>query len=114
MEIWINYLAEERFYPNFPGFLQLGLAQDLIMKDLRFAEGHSSNYNYDFLSPLLRQPLFRNAYDYKGTVFCHCPVTGKSYRMAYCGFEKDRNTLKYTCLAKHYGVISTSGKAPLI
>ena len=41
-------------------------------------------------------------YDYKGTVFCHCPVTEKSYRMAYCGFEKDRNTLKYTCPAKHY------------
>ena len=24
--------------------------------------------------------------------------------MAYCGFEKGRNTLKYTCPAKHYGV----------
>ena len=43
-------------------------------------------------------------YDYKGTVFCHCPVTGESYRMAYYGFEKDRNSLKYTCPAKHYGV----------
>ena len=38
-------------------------------------------------------------YDYKGTVFCHCSVTGESYRMSYCGFEKDRNILKYTCHA---------------
>ena len=43
-------------------------------------------------------------YDYKGAVFCHCSVIGESYKMAYCGFEKDRNTLKYTCPAKHYGV----------
>ena len=43
-------------------------------------------------------------YDYKGTVFCHCPVTVESYKMAYYGFAKNSNTLKYTCLAKHYGM----------
>jgi len=43
-------------------------------------------------------------YDYRGTVYCHCPATGKRREMAYGGFEKDRNTLKYRCPARHYGV----------
>ena len=34
-------------------------------------------------------------YDYKGTVFCHCPKTGEIRRMAYGGFEEKRETLKY-------------------
>jgi hypothetical protein len=42
-------------------------------------------------------------YDYKGTVFCVCPVTGEQREMAYGGFEKNRGTLKYICPAKHYG-----------
>jgi len=54
-----------------------------------------------------RQLTTRNfeniTYDYKGTVFCHCPVTGEVQKMAYGGFEKDRETLKYHCPAKHYG-----------
>ena len=41
-------------------------------------------------------------YDYKGTVFCHCPKTGEMRQMAYGGFEKERETLKYilscTCI----------------
>ena len=32
-----------------------------------------------------------------------CPATGKQREMAYGGFEKDRETLKYICPAKHYG-----------
>lgn len=43
-------------------------------------------------------------YDYKGTVFCHCPKTGEIRRMAYGGFEKKRETLKYICPALHYGI----------
>lgn len=43
-------------------------------------------------------------YDYKGTVFCHCPKTGEMRRMAYGGFEKKRETLKYICPALHYGL----------
>lgn len=43
-------------------------------------------------------------YDHKGTVYCHCPVTDTIREMAYGGFEKDRNTLKYRCPAKHYGI----------
>jgi Transposase domain (DUF772)/Transposase DDE domain len=43
-------------------------------------------------------------YDYKGTVFCHCPKTGEIRRMAYGGFEKSRETLKYICPALHYGI----------
>ena len=44
------------------------------------------------------------AYNYKGTVFCHCMETGKEREMAYGGFEKDRKTLKYRCPAEHYGI----------
>lgn len=43
-------------------------------------------------------------YDYKGTVFCHCPTTGEIRSMSHNGFEKDRETLKYTCPARAYGI----------
>ena len=42
-------------------------------------------------------------YDYKGQVYCVCPKTGQMREMAYGGFEKDRETLKYRCPAEHYG-----------
>ena len=44
-------------------------------------------------------------YDFKGAIYCHCPLTDKRYTMAYQGFEKDRETLKYRCPAKAYGFI---------
>ena len=43
-------------------------------------------------------------YDSRGTVYCYCPRTNKRREMAYGGFEKDRETLKYRCPARHYGV----------
>lgn len=43
-------------------------------------------------------------YDYKGTVYCHCPKTDERYEMAFGGFEKDRGCLKYRCPARHYGL----------
>jgi len=43
-------------------------------------------------------------YDYRGTVYCHCPCVGTRREMAFGGFEKDRETLKYRCPAKHYGL----------
>jgi len=43
-------------------------------------------------------------YDYKGTVSCVCMSTGEQHEMAYGGFEKDRDTLKYLCPACHYGI----------
>lgn len=49
-------------------------------------------------------------YDYKGTVYCYCPATNKRLEMAFGGFEKDRETLRYRCPAMHYG-ISCKGKA---
>ena len=42
-------------------------------------------------------------YDWKGTVCCHCPAMLKEREMAFAGFEKGRNTLKYRCPARHYG-----------
>jgi len=44
------------------------------------------------------------SHDYKGTVSCHCPVEWIKRPMAFGGFEKDRQTLKYRCPAKHYGL----------
>lgn len=43
-------------------------------------------------------------YDYEGTVYCHCPLSGERRQMAYGGFEKDRAALKYRCPAVHYGL----------
>ncbi len=42
-------------------------------------------------------------YDYRGTVFCRCALAGERRRMAFAGFEEDRQTLKYRCPAAHYG-----------
>ncbi|MFU8833173.1 MAG: transposase [Wenzhouxiangella sp.] len=43
-------------------------------------------------------------YDYRGRISCSCPKTGMERPMAYGGFEADRNTLKYRCPARHYGM----------
>lgn len=43
-------------------------------------------------------------YDNKGVVYCCCLDTGEQRSMAYGGFEKDRETLKYRCPARHYGI----------
>jgi hypothetical protein len=43
-------------------------------------------------------------YDYRGTVYCQCPKSNERYEMAYCGFEKDRKTLKYKCPSAAYGM----------
>ncbi|HBG02021.1 MAG TPA: DDE transposase [Firmicutes bacterium] len=44
------------------------------------------------------------AHDYKGTIYCYCPEEGTQREMAFGGFEKDRETLKYRCPAKQYGI----------
>lgn len=49
-------------------------------------------------------------YDYRGTVQCVCPSNGTVRDMAYGGFERDRNTLKYRCPARHYGYWCAGGK----
>lgn len=43
-------------------------------------------------------------YDYIGTVFCHCPSTGDVKKMAYGGFEREREAHKYICPALAYGI----------
>lgn len=42
-------------------------------------------------------------YDWKGTIRCLSPVGGREREMAFAGFERDRETLKYRCPARHYG-----------
>lgn len=48
-------------------------------------------------------------YDYCGNVSCYCPKEETMRQMAFAGFERDRQTLKYRCPAYHYG-ISCAGK----
>jgi len=43
-------------------------------------------------------------YDYMGKISCYCMVNGEKKDMAYAGFEKDRNTLKYRCPVQAYGL----------
>ena len=43
-------------------------------------------------------------YNYAGTVVCICPKTLKEHTMSYGGFEKDGNTQKYLCPARHLGI----------
>jgi hypothetical protein len=43
-------------------------------------------------------------YDYQGNVYCYCMMTGQRRSMAFGGFEKDRQALKYRCPASHYGI----------
>jgi len=43
-------------------------------------------------------------YDFKGSIYCYCPVEGTRRTMAYGGFEKNREALKYRCPAQHYGI----------
>ena len=53
-------------------------------------------------------------YDYRGNVSCCCLVTGEVRAMAYGGFEESRQTLKYRCPARHYGVACRGeGECPL-
>jgi len=44
-------------------------------------------------------------HDYRGTVYCWCDDGGKGQLrpMVFGGFERDRETLKYLCPARHYG-----------
>jgi len=42
-------------------------------------------------------------YSYDGKVFCENPNGDEQRAMAFGGFEKDRETLKYRCPARHYG-----------
>jgi len=49
-------------------------------------------------------------YDYRGNVYCYCLMTGQRRAMAFGGFEKDRQTLKYRCPALHYGLECKSCK----
>lgn len=53
---------------------------------------------------LKTKKILNVTYNYKGTIFCHCPKTGEVRQMPYGGFEKKRDTLKYICPALAYGI----------
>ncbi len=52
--------------------------------------------------PLYPERADNIIYDENGTIFCVCPKTCERREMAYSGFEKDRDTLKYRCPACTY------------
>ena len=54
--------------------------------------------------PLNEDKVDSIVYDEQGHLHCVCPVTGTQRNMAFQGFEKDRNTLKYRCPAAAYGL----------
>lgn len=59
----------------------------------------------------IRHKKIKNVtYDFKGTIFCHCPETGEVRRMSYSGFEEHRATLKYICPALAYGIACKGAK----
>jgi hypothetical protein len=39
-----------------------------------------------------------------GDVFCDSPLTKEKQKMVYCGFEKERNALKFKCTANYYHI----------
>ena len=43
-------------------------------------------------------------YDYQGGVYCYPRLSSDKVPMAFGGFERKRNTLKYRCPAKQYGI----------
>ncbi len=43
-------------------------------------------------------------YDQKGCVYCYSPIKGVRKTMAFAGFDKSRNALRFRCPAKHYGL----------
>ncbi len=42
-------------------------------------------------------------YDEAGQLYCHCPQSAERRQLAYQGFERDRQCLKYRCPAAAYG-----------
>ena len=52
--------------------------------------------------------------DFKGNVYCYCPLEGTERSMAFSGFEKKRESLKYRCPAQHYGVKCKGQKECLV
>jgi hypothetical protein len=54
---------------------------------------------------------YREAYyDDQGMVYCHLE---DRRAMIYAGFEESRNTLKYRCMARHYGTRCDHSSCPL-
>ena len=47
-------------------------------------------------------------YDYKGTICCYCPISGDKKDLAFGGFERKRESLKYLCPVKAYGITCPS------
>jgi len=54
--------------------------------------------------PLYPERADNITYDYKGQIYCHCMESSQVKEMAYMGFEKERESLKYRCPAKAYGI----------
>ena len=46
----------------------------------------------------------RVLYDQQGRLYCWCSQSSRRQAMAFAGFESGRQTLKFRCPAKHYGM----------
>ena len=47
-------------------------------------------------------------YDYRGNIYCYCTVTHEHQLMAFNGYERRRQTLKYLCPVKAYDMTCQS------
>ncbi len=52
--------------------------------------------------PLFPERVDTIVYTERGSLHCHCPVTGERRDLAFQGFETGRDTLKYRCPAAAY------------
>jgi hypothetical protein len=57
----------------------------------------------DQTRPLFAQRVDTVVYDERGQLYCVCPQTGERRELAYCGFEKDRESQKWRCPARAFG-----------
>lgn len=57
----------------------------------------------DKTKPLYPERADTVVYDEKGQLYCVCPQTGERRELAYCGFEKDRESQKWRCPARAFG-----------
>ena len=57
----------------------------------------------DQTKPLYPERADTVVYDEKGQLYCECPQTGERREMAYCGYEKERETQKWRCPARASG-----------
>jgi hypothetical protein len=96
----IETLAGDKAYDSGPHIEEL-YDEHVIKPVIDIRDNWKDGEETKALAPDKRDNI---AYDYRGTVYCYCPSSDARYEMAFCGFEKDRKTLKYKCPSAAHGI----------